>query len=170
MRGQPAVGIDLGGTKIHAGVVTAAGKVIGEARVPTEADRDRPTVLGNILSAARQAVDAAGVSLDEVAGVGLGSPAPLDIFTGVLVSPNNLLSLHGCPIVEWLSGELGRPVVLNNDANCYGLAEARFGAAAGVGVCCGLTLGTGMGGFIVIGIISQSGLLARIWSIMYSRL
>jgi len=150
MTDQLAIGIDLGGTKVHAGVVRGDGKVLGRARRPTEADKDCDAVLANIVSAATAAAAEAEVPLKRVVGVGLGSPAPLDIFSGVIISPGNLPSLHGFPIVQRLSEALGRPVVLNNDANCFGLAEARFGAGAGAAVCCGLTLGTGLGGFLVI--------------------
>ncbi len=145
-----AIGIDLGGTKIHAGAVASDGSVLGEARTPTEADRDAEAILGNMVRAAHEAASAAGRPLPDAAAVGLGSPAPLDVRTGVLLSPGNLPSLHGFAVVERLSSALERPVVLDNDANCFGLAEARFGAGAGVGVCCGLTLGTGLGGFLVI--------------------
>jgi glucokinase len=96
-------------------------------------------------------MERAGVRAKDLAGIGLGSPAPLDLERGVILSPGNLPSLHGVPIVSRLSEALGAAVALNNDANCYGLAEARFGAGAGAGVCCGLTLGTGLGGFLVIG-------------------
>lgn len=150
MTRKPAVGIDLGGTKIHAGVVAPGGETLGEVRVPTEPDRETDVVVGNMVSAARRAMQEAGVQAEGVDGAGLGSPAPLDIKAGVLISPNNLPSLHGCPIVERLSDELGVPVTLDNDANCLGLAEARFGAGKGAEVCCGLTLGTGMGAFMVI--------------------
>ncbi len=150
MTDELAIGIDLGGTKVHAGLVRGDGKVLGSARRPTEADRDCEVVLANIVGAATAAAAEAGIPLERVAGVGLGSPAPLDIFTGVIISPGNLPSLHGFPIVQRLSEALGRPVILNNDANCFGLAEARFGAGAGASVCCGLTLGTGLGGFLVI--------------------
>jgi glucokinase len=148
--GEWAIGIDLGGTKIHAGAVASDGTVLGEARTPTEADRDAETILGNMVRAVREAASCASLCLPDAAGVGLGSPAPLDVRAGVLLSPGNLPSLHGFPVVERLSGALDSPVVLDNDANCFGLAEARFGAGAGVGVCCGLTLGTGLGGFLVI--------------------
>jgi glucokinase len=129
----------------------AQGRLLGQARLPTQADRDAETILGNMARAVHQALEQAGQSLDDVRGVGLGSPAPLDIFRGVIISPGNLPSLHGFPIVQRLREALGRPVVLNNDANCFGLAEARYGAGAGAQVCCGLTLGTGLGGFLVIG-------------------
>jgi glucokinase len=98
-----------------------------------------------------EALAMAGLSFDEVKGVGIGSPGPLDMFKGVLISPGNLPSLHGFPIVARLAEAVGRPVVLNNDANCFGLAEALYGAGAGAEVCCGLTLGTGVGAFLVIG-------------------
>ena len=145
-----AVGIDLGGTKVHAGVVSASGEILAEARVPTEADRDADAVVGNIARAALDALDRAGVGPEGVLGVGLGAPAPLDAVAGVILTPGNLPSLHGVPIVSRLTEALGAPVVLNNDGNCFGLAEARFGAGAGARVCCGLTLGTGLGGFLVI--------------------
>jgi glucokinase len=150
MSAEIAVGIDLGGTKIAAGLVTGESEVLSDVRVPTEADKPARHILGNMVGAVRSALEQAGVSPDEVAGVGIGSPAPLDMEKGVILSTGNLPSLHGFPVVDELSREFGKRVVLNNDANCYGLAEARFGAGKGAKVCCGLTLGTGMGGFLVI--------------------
>jgi len=146
----PAVGIDLGGTKVHAGVVTPGGKLLGDARLATQADREAEAVLANIVEAATRALEMAGLDARETCGIGLGSPAPLDLEAGVILSPGNLPALHGFPIVARLREALGARVVLNNDANCFGLAEARFGAGAGSRVCCGLTLGTGLGGFLVI--------------------
>jgi len=150
MTAEVAVGIDLGGTKVHAGLVTGTGRVLGEQRVPTEADKPADAILDNICAAVRGALERAGVTIDEVAGVGLGSPAPLDMERGIVLNTGNLPSLHGFPIVDRLAEALGRHVVLNNDANCFGLAEARFGAGRHARVCCGLTLGTGMGAFLVI--------------------
>ncbi|MFW6189484.1 MAG: ROK family protein [Planctomycetota bacterium] len=149
MAERPAVGIDLGGTKIHAGVVAPDGRVLKDMRCPTEADKDAVTVMDNMRTAVHTVLERAGLEADDLAGVGLGSPAPLDIEEGVILSPGNLPSLHGYPVVEELSGMLGMRVVLNNDANCFGLAEARFGAGRGAAVCCGLTLGTGLGGCLV---------------------
>jgi len=164
------VGVDLGGTKIHAGLVDRSGRIVADVRRPTEADRDAETVLGNIVGAIEAALERAGVSVGQVRGIGIGSPAPLDIFTGVIISPGNLPSLHGFPLVARVREALGRPVVLNNDANCFGLAEARFGAAAGATVCCGFTLGTGLGGFLVIGgelFNGPRGAAAEIWCCPY---
>jgi glucokinase len=145
-----AAGIDLGGTKIGVGVVTAQGRVLAAARVPTGPERPAEAILADMVAAVRDVLGHAGVAAADVQGVGLGSPAPLDMEAGVILETGNLLTLHGFPIVARLTEALGRPVVLNNDANCYGLAEARYGAGAGARVCCGFTLGTGIGGFLVI--------------------
>jgi glucokinase len=170
MTEQMALGIDLGGTKTHAGLVTAGGEVLAEARVPTEANKEAEVILRDVVAAARQVVEEAGVAMEDVAGVGVGSPAPLDIFRGIILSPGNLPTLHGFPLVDRLSRALGRPVVLNNDANCFGLGEALFGAGAGAEVCCGFTLGTGLGGFLVIGgdlFSGPRGAAAEIWCAPY---
>ena len=150
MTQELAVGIDLGGTKILAGVVDSSGRILSQVKVPTEADRPADTILHNMMGAATKATEEAGTSLDRIKGVGVGSPAPLDMFRGILISPGNLPTLHGFAIVDRLSNAVGRPVTLNNDANCFGLAEARYGAGRGAEVCCGLTLGTGLGAFLVI--------------------
>jgi glucokinase len=150
MTGACVIGIDLGGTKVHAGVVDSEGRIIAELRRPTEARRETEVVLENIVDAARRVADRAGVDLAEVQQVGLGSPGPMDIARGIIISPVNLPALHGVHIVQELQERLGRPVTLNNDANCLGLGEARFGAGRGAGVCCGLTLGTGLGGYAVL--------------------
>ena len=150
MQSPRVIGIDLGGTKIQAGVVDDDGNVLAELRRPTQADADAGTVLGNIAGAAREAAEEAGVNLDDVPCVGLGSPGPMDMDRGLIISPVNLPSLHGVNIVAELEERLGRPVALNNDANCLGLGEARFGAGRGASICAGLTLGTGLGGYAVI--------------------
>jgi predicted NBD/HSP70 family sugar kinase len=170
MSEQLALGIDLGGTKIHAGVVSSTGSILGEGRHLTEASKDADTVVGNMVRAAQAAMEDAGVKTTDLTGVGVGSPAPLDIKRGVIINPGNLPSLHGCPVVARLSEALDRLVFLNNDANCFGLAEARFGAAAAVSVCCGLTMGTGLGGFLVIGgelFNGPRGAAAEVWCSPY---
>jgi len=165
-----AVGIDLGGTKIRAGVVSEGGKLLGESLVATQADRDAETVFANIVRAARDACGRSAVDEGSIAGVGIGSPAPIDIGRGLIVSPRNLPSLHGFPIVARLRESLGKPVVLNNDGNCFGLAEARFGAGKGSRACCGLTLGTGLGCAVVLaGRLwnGPGGAAAEIWCSPY---
>ncbi len=150
MEPEPAVGLDLGGTKIHAGVVEPNGRVVCEVRWPTEADAETDVVVNNLKQGAHAVLQEAGLAIEDVAGIGLGSPGPLDMRRGVILSPGNLPSLHGFPIVEALRQEFGTLVEFNNDANCFGLAEARFGAGRCADICCGLTLGTGLGGFLCL--------------------
>lgn len=145
-----AVGIDLGGTKIGVGLVSARGRVLSSTRVPTGAEREADAIVGDMVAAVRSVLDRAVFDASDLLGAGLGSPAPLDLAGGIILETGNLLTLHGCPIVARLTEWLGCRVVLNNDANCFGLAEARYGAGAGARVCCGFTLGTGLGGFLVI--------------------
>jgi len=165
-----AAGIDLGGTKIGVGLVCEGGRVLVDARVPTGPEREAEAILADMVAAVRTVLDQAGLALSDLQGVGLGSPAPLDLEAGVILETGNLLTLHGFPVVARLREALGRPVALNNDANCYGLAEARYGAGAGAQVCCGFTLGTGIGGFLVIDgrlFDGPRGAAAEIWASPY---
>lgn len=165
-----SLGIDLGGTKIHAGVVDGDGKILNQLRRPTEADREPDAIVGNIAAAAQEAVSGAGLKMEVITGVGIGSPGPMNIETGVLLNENNLPTFYDYPIVDRLSTALDRPVVLDNDANVLGLAEARFGAGKGSKVCCGFTLGTGLGGFVVIDghvLSGPRGAGAEIWCSPY---
>jgi glucokinase len=126
------------------------GEVLGEVRTATEAQREPDAILDNIVRAAHEALSKAGLEMDESAGVGIGSPGPLDIFEGVLISPVNLPTMHGVRLADRLSERLDTEVAIDNDANCLGLAEARFGAGQGADVCAGFTLGTGLGCFLVV--------------------
>jgi glucokinase len=165
-----AAGIDLGGTKIGVGLVRTDGRVLIGTRVPTGPEREADAILADMVDAVRDVLDRAGVAAGELLGVGVGSPAPLDLEAGIILETGNLLTLHGFPIVARLAEALGRPVVLNNDANCYGLAEARYGAGAGARVCCGFTLGTGIGGFLVLDgrlFDGPRGAAAEVWASPY---
>ena len=168
---QPlAAGIDLGGTKIGVGLVRADGRVLVGKRVPTGPEREADAILADMVGAVRGVLAQAEVSPEELLGVGIGSPAPLDLDAGVILETGNLLTLHGFPIVARLTEALDQQIVLNNDANCFGLAEAVYGAGAGARVCCGFTLGTGIGGFLVIDgklFNGPRGAAAEVWASPY---
>ncbi|MEW6753521.1 MAG: ROK family protein [Candidatus Latescibacterota bacterium] len=141
------VGLDLGGTKLCGAVVDAAGRVAAGPLLEAT-DRQRPP----------QAVIAALVDLvcrleaaspGPVAGVGIGIPTTLDAQGGLVPCPN-LPTMGGVSIRAELEGRLGRPVVLENDANCYAWGEWRAGAGRGTRHCCCLTLGTGLGMGIIL--------------------
>jgi glucokinase len=142
------VGIDIGGTNIVVGTVAEDGsELVGLVSEPTIADQGSEAVLGRIIKLARASIAASG---KKIAGVGIGSPGPLDTRTGiVLLTPN--LGWTNFPVRDRVGEALGLPATLDNDANCAIFGEWWRGAARGVQHVVGLTIGTGIGGGIVLG-------------------
>ena len=149
------LGIDLGGTKIEGIVLADSGAVVAGARVATPAD-GYASVLRAIADLAGQLEDTAG----QRCSIGVGTPGFLSPRTG-LISNSNLTALNGHAVDRDLAETIGRPVRVDNDANCFVLSEATDGAAAlpaaagarkpgAIDVVFGATLGTGVGGGIVI--------------------
>ena len=148
--GQPTLGVDLGGTKIHSLVTTAEGQVLGEDRRLTEASQGPDAVIKRLVGSLRQALAEAGLGTEEIAGVGISSPGPCDPERGIVTNAPNLKGWQEIPIVRIVSEALGIPAILENDAAaaCYG--EYRFGAGKGMRHIVYVTLGTGIGGGIMI--------------------
>lgn len=142
------VGVDVGGTNIVVGTVAQDGsEIVGVETVPTMADQGADAVVDRIVEAARRSM--ARAPGKEIAGVGIGSPGPLDTKTGVvLLTPN--LGWHNMPLRDRVSEALGLPATLDNDANCAVYGEWWRGAARGADYVVGLTIGTGIGGGIVL--------------------
>jgi glucokinase len=140
-----AIGVDLGGTKMLVGVVDAERNVAYRASAPSMG-------LGQdeLLSTLQRELEAAVDARPEVAAIGLGIPCTIDRERGVAVMAVNL-QLADVPIRDLMSEHLGLPVSLDNDANAAILAEHRFGAARGADNAVMLTIGTGIGGGLVIG-------------------
>jgi len=148
---KPVIGADLGGTNIKVGLVDDAGRVLERLSVPTPAPDEGPRAIpAAIAEAARQCVCAAGLTLADVAGMGLGSPGPLDLEKGFVGTTPNLPSLRNTPLRDWAQDALGLPVALENDANAAALAEHWVGAGRGHATLVLLTLGTGIGGGIIL--------------------
>jgi len=143
------LGVDIGGTKIALGRVLADGSLHGAVtRVPSDI-RGSDELLGGLVAAVRREVEGARRDGLQVRGVGLGCAGTVDRDRGaVVVSPN--LPLVDAPLVQVVSEQVGLPVVLDNDANVAVLAEARVGAAAGLRQVAMLTLGTGVGGGLIL--------------------
>lgn len=125
------LGIDLGGTNIKSGVVDDAGRPFAGVSLETEAERGPEVGLRNIAEAGKLAVKASGLDWSQITAVGLGSPGTMDIHAGLLLNPPNLPGWVNLPIRERLSEMLGKPTVLQNDANAAAFGEywsARAGA------------------------------------------
>src|SRR5262245_13127393 len=105
------LGIDLGGTNIKSGVVDDRGRALSAISVQTEAERGAEVGLDNLTEAGRRAVVASGVSWDQIAAVGLGSPGTMDLGAGLLLEPPNLPGWDNLPIRQLLSERLKKPTV-----------------------------------------------------------
>ena len=146
------VGIDLGGTNIVCGCVAEDGSALqGVKSAPTGAEEGPDAVVRRILATAEASVAEARSTVPkaDIIGVGVGAPGPLDTRTGmVLMTPN--LGWVNMPLRQRVQEGLGLRTALDNDANCAVLGEAWMGAARGVRIAVGLTIGTGIGGGIII--------------------
>jgi glucokinase len=143
------LGIDLGGTNIKSGVVDDDGRHLSAVSVKTEAERGPEAGLAHLAEAGRRAVEASGVGWDAILGVGLGSPGTMDIQSGMLLDPPNLPGWTDLPIRDRLAEALGKPTVLQNDANAAAYGEFWAGAGRDATSLVLFTLGTGIGCGIV---------------------
>jgi glucokinase len=144
-------GIDLGGTKIQAAVVSATNKPIGEARVPTPTEGGPKDVAGAMADAMRAAASDAGVETSDLTGVGVGSPGSINEKTGTVSSARNLPGWEGTfRLGQSLSRALGTEVKVGNDVQVATDAEFRLGAARRYKSLLGVFWGTGVGGGLVL--------------------
>jgi glucokinase len=138
-----ALGVDLGGTKILAGVVARDGEVVRRHERATPQDAQEH-VIAELEAAVTELLD------DSIGAIGLGVPSPIDQEHGVVVRCPNL-PLENVPLRDHMRERFGLPVALDNDANAAAIGEWRAGAARGVDDLVMLTLGTGVGGGVISG-------------------
>ena len=148
------VGVDLGGTNIVVGVLPIdGGDVLALHTLPTDPQRGAKFVVDRMVYMIQESIDRVlsehGGTLDDVAGVGIGSPGPLDRATGTVINTPNL-GWRNFPLRDLISNAVGLPATLDNDANCATYGEWWLGAGRNVDTLVGLTLGTGIGGGIVL--------------------
>ena len=143
------IGIDLGGTNIAVGVVDSAYHLVAEADVPAGAQRPAEQVVADMCRAVELALDKAGLTARDCASIGVGAPGTCDPDRGVVVCAYNLGWFH-VPVCAMLTAHFGLPARLSNDANCAALAETVAGAAVGCRNMILITLGTGVGGGIIL--------------------
>lgn len=144
------IGIDLGGTNIAAGVVDESGKVIHKDSVPTLRERNYEEILKDMAMLSIKVAKDAGLDIEkDIKSIGVGSPGTPNSKDGILIYANNL-KFRNVPIRGEIQKYINLPVYLENDANCAALAESVAGAAKGVEHSVTVTLGTGVGGGVVI--------------------
>ena len=143
------MGIDLGGTNIKAGVVDDAFRIIGRAKAKTGIPRPAEEVMDAMAECAKVAAADAGVPWEQIRQVGIGVPGTANEETGVVEYANNLL-FENVPMREYLQKRLHKEIDITNDANAAALGEVLAGAARGASNAVAVTLGTGVGGGIII--------------------
>ena len=147
----PRGGIDLGGTKIQAAIVTVKGEVIGDAKLPTPTKGGPEDVARQMAEALTQAAGAAELASDSLGGIGVGSPGDVDEATGVVSEARNLPGWDGSfELGPWLENALGAPVRLGNDVDVATNAEFELGAGKPYQSLLGVFWGTGVGGGLIL--------------------
>lgn len=144
------IGVDLGGTNIAIGIVDENGKILKKGSVPTNADREADAIIHDMADLAKRLCDECKISVSDVEYAGIATPGTADSATGEVVYANNLPFLH-YPLAAKLEEFLGvKKVLIENDANAAAKGEVACGASKGHKNSVMITLGTGLGGGIVI--------------------
>jgi glucokinase len=144
-----AIGVDLGGTNLRIAAVDSRGKVLEKITTNTQVARGRDQVIDEMCVAILEVV---GKQRDagELAGIGIGVPGIIEMKTGMLRESPNLPGWHNYPVRDEIQRRLKTTVILENDANAAAMGEKWLGAAAAVDDMCMFTLGTGVGGGLVL--------------------
>lgn len=144
------IGIDLGGTFVKAGVVDENCNIVAKASVDSaDVAGDAEKVADRMVECARQALANANLTMDDVESIGIGTPGSVDPNTGMIIYANNLNFLN-TPMRQYLEARTGKKIYLENDANVAAYGEVLAGAAKGYNDAIVITLGTGVGGGIII--------------------
>jgi glucokinase len=142
------LGIDLGGTNIAAAVVDDNYKIVGTGKVKTNCPRPADEIADDIYKAGLLAIENSGLSLSDIAEVGVGSPGSVNSKIGYICYAGNL-GFHNVPLKAMLEERFGREVYLENDANAAAFGEQLAGAGKGADSFIAITLGTGVGGGVI---------------------
>ncbi len=151
------LGIDLGGTKMHAVVIDRKGKVLASTRRPTKPEGGYKSVLMRLMVTAHEVAEEAGLRIKDLPAIGLGMPGPIDVKRGMVhLAPN--LGWRERTVAADLKKLVKRPVVLGNDVNFGCLSEVAHGCASGATSAFAAFVGTGLGGGVVLNGRLENGL------------
>ena len=151
------VGLDVGGTTMKAAVVDDTGKSFPSVSLDTEPERGQEAGLATMAETIRLAVTAAKLKLDDIAALGVATPGLMDIRAGVILDPPNLKPWKNVPVRDYISKIFGKPTAYQNDANAAAYGEYWIGAGREAKSLVMFTLGTGVGGGIILGDVIVEG-------------
>ena len=143
------IGIDLGGTFIKAGVVDENNRIIAKNMIESHVDTNVDGLCVRMVECATGALEEAGLSFDDVNTIGVGVPGAVDAENGVVVYCSNI-KFRNTPLAAMIKERTGKPVYIHNDANVAAYGEVVAGAAKGCKNVVVITLGTGVGGGVII--------------------
>lgn len=151
------IGVDVGGTNIKFGLVDNSGKTRAKKQVPTEQHKGPEDAMRRVTQVISQLADEAGESLDDIVAVGLATPGTMDLAAGILLFPHNLPTWRDFPIRDCLRDLCQKPVTFGNDANAAAFGEFWVGSGADFNSIALFTLGTGVGGGVIVGDMTLEG-------------
>lgn len=150
MHNMLVIGVDIGGTSIKGGIVNTEGQILARFRFKVSKDESGEVEIDKLASTINETIKDNNFDKKDILGVGIGMPGLLDMDKGVVISSPNLPNWNGYNLKEYIKNKTGLDVKLNNDANVAALGEARFGSGKQYNDLIMITLGTGVGGGIVI--------------------
>lgn len=151
------IGIDVGGTSIKLGLVDDQGNTLGWTSIPTEVEQGPDAAVQRMAKAVGEVIDQAGIQATHLKAIGLATPGTMDIPRGMFLQPVNLPGWDNFPVRDRVADATGKPVAFVNDANAAAYGEFWIGGGAEYHSMILLTLGTGVGGGIIIGDLNVEG-------------
>lgn len=147
---KAAIGVDIGGTSVKLGLISEKGRILAKKVFQTPKNVGREEMLSLLIDHIKTLLSDARRRNVKVVGVGVGAPGPIDVEKGLVYFFPNIPGWKNTPLKKILSSKLKLPVFVDNDANAMALGEAVYGAGRGVRNAIALTLGTGVGGGLVL--------------------
>ena len=144
------VGLDVGGSTMKASVVDDLGRSARAVSMPTEPQKGQEIGLSTMCETIRRAVTAAGKTIADIAGIGVATPGTMDIAAGIILDPPNLKPWQNVPVRDFVAAQFKIPTAFQNDANAAALGEYWVGAGREAKSLVMFTLGTGVGGGIIV--------------------
>src|SRR5436853_2478996 len=144
------LGIEIGGTKLQLGVGPGDGTLAGLWRGPVDVAAGAEGIRRQITAAVPELLDKGGVARSQLKGVGIGLGGPVDDATRTVIKSHQIAGWDGFPLADWIGDITGLPAALGNDADVAGLAEALFGAGKGLSPVFYITIGSGIGGGLIL--------------------
>ena len=144
------LGVDLGGTNIAVAVVDENYNIVGRAKTKTDAHRPAAEICDSIAATAKEAIKTAGLEIEDIVSAGIGTPGSVVPSKGMVTYANNFAGFSNLPLCAMLKERLGIDFYIDNDANAAAYGEYLAGAGVGTKDFIAVTLGTGVGGGIII--------------------